>query len=177
MLQEKNLYLGGDSNLTLSSKEILGSTHQDPLADFFNNLFRNACLLNISPVPLSSTWCNGRQEDQGIAKRIDHFLISDFLAEHVDCYRVFHINSKVSDHFPICLQFDLEATGHNYPYKFNHHSLDVSAFQSLVREYWSGEKESDGLSAIDRMSLKLQNLKGLVKCWDTNIRGIEHWTW
>ena len=41
-------------------------------------------------------------------KRLDRFLMNENLANKLDTYRVWHVNSIISDHVPICLQIGLE---------------------------------------------------------------------
>lgn len=105
-------------------------------------------------------------EDRGIAKRLDRFFISDHLSELIMRYRSWNVSSTISDHTPICLQFELDDSPHNFPFKFNHHWLENSAFQNMVRGFWCSVQGVDGLLAMDLMSEKLLNLKILVRKWD-----------
>jgi hypothetical protein len=84
-LREDGLIIGGDLNLTLSSREIWGDHARiDPLADFFSSMFTSAGLVDILPCHISPTWRNGRSGSDGISKRLDRFLMSEDLLESMD---------------------------------------------------------------------------------------------
>jgi endonuclease/exonuclease/phosphatase family metal-dependent hydrolase len=78
LLDLENLIIVGDLNLTTTLGEIWGaSATQDPLADFFTNLFSTHHLVDFAPDHLTPTWRNGRVGSDSIAKRLDRFLISE----------------------------------------------------------------------------------------------------
>lgn len=153
---------------TTSSAEVWGSNRRDPLADIFKDLMRSNEVCDVCPVPLSPTWRNCRVEGQGVAKRLDCFMLNEDLAYKVDKYRVWHVSSIISDHVPIFLQLGLEGIFRNYPYKFNHHRLELPDFQALVRNVWRSVDIVDGASLMDSFLEKLRLLKGLVRAWEKN---------
>ena len=77
ILSLPNLVLGGDLNLTLHSSEIWGTkASMDPLSSLFLSLFESVGLVDVTPLVAGPTWRNGRVGNEGISKRLDHFLIS-----------------------------------------------------------------------------------------------------
>ena len=89
--------------------------------------------------------------ERGISKRIDRFLMAEPLTLLFHKYRVWHINSLISDHLPICLQLDLGEDRMVYPFKFNHHWLELTDFQSLVRDFWVLDHGIAHWSPMDRV--------------------------
>jgi len=120
-LESDSLILGGDLNLTISSREVWGvNARLDPLADFFNDLFDAAGLVDVSPRQMRPTWRNGRVGDAGISKRLDIFFINHHFLEGKFRSRSWIINSLISDHNPVCLQLESSNFLSRYPFKFNH---------------------------------------------------------
>ena len=77
ILSIPNLVLGGDLNLTLYSSEIWGKkASPDPLTQHFLSLFYSVGLVDLVPQYVGPTWRNGRVGEEGVSKRLDHFLIS-----------------------------------------------------------------------------------------------------
>jgi len=138
-------------------------------------MLREAGLINLRPVVLRPTCRNGRTSDRGISKRLDRFLMVDQLTLAFHRYRVWHVNSMISDHLPICLQLDLGGERIVYPFKYNHHWMDYLDFQPLVRTFWAMDHGISHWSPMDRLVEKLRLLKGTVKRWsrEKNIQGEE----
>ena len=69
--------MGGDINLSLSEREVWGSSERvDSLGNFFYALIDSKYLIDVQPLKLEPTWRNNRSGEQAIAKRLDRFLIS-----------------------------------------------------------------------------------------------------
>jgi len=68
LLNDPNLILAGDLNLTLSHSEVWGTDIRDPLADHFTSLFTDAGLVDMKPLDTGPTWRNGWLGDEGISK-------------------------------------------------------------------------------------------------------------
>jgi hypothetical protein len=74
----ENLIMGGDLNFTILSMEFWGDVARvDPLQHYFSHLVQVGGLVDVEPVKIISTWRNGRKGQGYIAKRLDHFLISE----------------------------------------------------------------------------------------------------
>ena len=77
LLSLPNSILVGDLNFTLNAGEIWGkSARLDHLAHFFKNFLSDNHLIDLPPPCASLTWKNGRAGDDGISKRLDHFLLT-----------------------------------------------------------------------------------------------------
>ena len=88
LLKQPNLVLAGDLNLTLNCSEVWGKKAcSDPLGPYFTHLFSSLQLVDIAPGSAGPTWRNGCSGDDGISKRLDRFLLSSNLLEHLSLYR------------------------------------------------------------------------------------------
>jgi len=118
------------------------------LADYFQNLFEEARLVDLSPLVLKLTWRNGRVGAAGIAKRLDRLFISEQLMEDAIQSRSWVINSRISDHNPICLQLEGYGSSPKYPFKFNHAWMKEKYFQQEVKSSWLfNEQQLEGTAA------------------------------
>ena len=76
LLMNHVLILVSDLNFMLSLKEFwLAIPHQDPLRDYFINLFDKNNIVDINPVKLIPTWSNKRKGSEVVAKRLNSFLV------------------------------------------------------------------------------------------------------
>ena len=73
----------------------------DPLGPFFSKLFSDHHLVDVAPSCDGPTWRDGRIGEDGISKRLDHFLLSDQLVSSLPRYRVWAHRCGISDHFPV----------------------------------------------------------------------------
>jgi hypothetical protein len=65
-------------------------------------------------------------------KRLDHFLISEKMAESSLRYRSWVVSINLSDHMSVVLQYDQEKKKINLPFKFNSVLLKDPEFVLLV---------------------------------------------
>ena len=109
ILRLPNLLLAGDLNFTISSSEVWGSKARiDPLAPFFSQLISCNNLVDLSMNLPGPTWRNGRSGEAGISKRLDGFLLSEYLLPILSFYRTWATPTDVSNHYPICLEWGLK---------------------------------------------------------------------
>ena len=77
IMRQEDVIFGSDLNFTLSTRQVQGSSgHLDPLSNFFNNILIYNGLIDVEMMSLIPTWNNGKFEAEGIAKRLNCFLIS-----------------------------------------------------------------------------------------------------
>ena len=126
------MILGGDLNFTASARETWGNTRLDPDADFFFDMIRDAGLYDVEPTVLGPTWQNGRGGHVGIGKRLDRFLVDSKLLSRTHPFRSWVVQTKISDHFSIVFQWELEGERIHYPFKFNSTWLSMECFDSFV---------------------------------------------
>ena len=93
-------------------------------------------MLDIEPSIIRPTWQNGRGGPAGIGKRLDRFIVDANLLEQVHSYRSWVVQSKISDHFPIVFQWEMEGDRIHYPFKFNATWLAMDNFDLFVRSTW-----------------------------------------
>jgi hypothetical protein len=166
LLSLKNLVLAGDLNLTLNAGESWGSrSNLGTLHTFFTNLFSNNNLVDIQPGKLVPTWRNGRVGEAFIAKRLDHFLLSEDLVLSSGIFRSWVDFPFISDHAPILLQLELPPVYKAIPFKFNPVWRTEKDFITLVHKLWSDPLYLKEPCKQKRMVWKLKDLKKNTKSW------------
>ena len=132
---DRDVILGGDFNLSLGCAEVLGpKVVPDVLANYFIQSFTRRDLLDIDPVKLVLTWRNRRFGENRIAKRLDHFLVADWLAHEVELVRQWVGTGGISDHSPIFFEMRGRTRKPPSPFKFNSGWLKDSSFCDLVKK-------------------------------------------
>lgn len=114
--------------------------------------------MDIEPIQLVPTWRNGRATDQGVAKILDRFLITDQFLVTFEKYMTWVGVELISNYQPIWLQVDLKDGWKPITFKFNHHWLKDKEFQNLVLNSWSPFSSNLFLSSSTHL---LENLKVL----------------
>ena len=109
----------------------------DPLAPFFTQLLSEHHLVYLAPPCAGPTWKNGRAGSDGISKMLDRFLFSADLVNSLHRHRVWSSIADVSDHYPICLEWNVSFPAPSYPFKFERAWLLEEGFTNLVRDCWS----------------------------------------
>jgi hypothetical protein len=80
-LNTELLILGGDLNFSLGEAESWGpNAHPDSQTAFFRHLIDSKGLIDVAPPKFLPTWRNMRTGEARVAKRLDHFLISESFA-------------------------------------------------------------------------------------------------
>lgn len=134
ILHEDNLILGGDLNFILSTHEVWGTSARiDPKAVFFYSIFHRAGLIDLHPSMSSPTWRNGKIGANGIAKRLDRFLLDSKLIGDRLHFRSWVEPSTISNHHPICLSIEGPPRLTAAPFKFNCSWIGDLGFNSLVK--------------------------------------------
>ena len=83
-------------------------------------------------------------------------------------HRVWTHCADISDHFPICLEWDKKRGSCNYPFKFNRSWLNDPEFTDWFKGRWSLLSHSDSFVGIDSTIHKLRILKNEAKAWTKN---------
>jgi len=77
---DESLLLEGDLNFTMNKDEIWGwMRREDKLSNYLLEKFEACNLVNVEPMVLRPTWFNNWSMDEGIHKRLDHFLVKEYL--------------------------------------------------------------------------------------------------
>eukprot|EP00253_Pinus_taeda_P030057 PITA_30057 len=160
-LKDKSLVLGGDLNFSIGRAEAWGpSAREDPLSDFFLNMFTVNNLIDINLLKLKPTWRNRRTGDARVAKRLDRFLINEELASRIPMFRQWIEEGGLSDHFPVFLEFSIPPPKPPAPFKFNSSWLQDDSFNNLFKQTW---KHPEANAHEDKGFLFMENLKRLRK--------------
>ena len=166
LLNSPNLILGGDLNLTLRASETWGTKAAiDPLSSHFNLFFESLGLVDIATPTVGPTWRNGRVGSDGISKKIDRFLIASSLIPLLQYHRVWTQTLDISDHYPICLEWNKKIGSYDYPFKFNRSWINDPDFSSWVSLRWSALYPSPSNDDCELLTHKLRTLKQDVKVW------------
>jgi hypothetical protein len=128
-------------------------------------VFDSTGLVDIAPSSISPTWRNGRPGSKGISKRLDRFLMNETLMGGMIRCRSWVINSFLTDHNLVCLQFDENKETNHYPFKFNHAWLLEPDFILMVRKTWNAMVSWQDTSAMNFLVVKLKKLKEVVVLW------------
>ena len=89
-------------NFTNSTREIWGSYPRSHSMDsYFNMMIRGEGLIDVEHVNILPTWRNGRGNQEFVAKRFDHFLISEKWVNSGLKFITSVVNVKLSNHMPM----------------------------------------------------------------------------
>ena len=71
----------------------------------------------------------------------------------------------LSDHFPICLEWNKPKGSFDYPFKFNRSWLEDPNFIEWFLRWWSTTSDADNLLGIEDLCHILRKLKSATKSW------------
>ena len=137
----------------------------DPLSSHFNLLFDSVGLVDIAPPSAGPTWRNGRVGDEGINKRLDCFLIASSLIPSLLVHHVWTHHIDISDHYPICFEWNKSMGSCNFPFKFNRSWINDLDFITWVSKRWSELNPPSSGTNLDLLTHKLCSLKKDFKGW------------
>eukprot|EP01018_Ginkgo_biloba_P004890 Gb_27684 [translate_table: standard] len=150
---------------------------RDPLSGYFLKKLEVVGLLDVEPAKLSPTWRNMRVGVDNIAKRLDRFLISDYLFNDKIRIRKWVSSGGGSDHFLLFLELELVGKTPPSPFKFN------ATWLKLVVTKWVAQKklkDEQDLVSIEKKNVntiwKAINKEGVVVSGfeDLSKVGVEH---
>ena len=131
----------------------------------FHHLFVSLGLSDIAPPNVGPMWRNGRVGNEGISKILDRFLVAATLIPSLQVHRVWTLPSDISDHFPICLEWNKTIGSYNYPFKFNRSWLNDPDFSSWVTNIWSILSGPSFFIDCELLTHKIRSLKLDVNRW------------
>jgi exonuclease III len=119
-LTRHNIWIfGGDYNLIRSLEEKKGGSKRlDQDSNDFNGLIDNLNLIDLEAINGNYTWTNKRTGSHQISCKLDRFLISDSLMLEGTALEASILNIPGSDHWPIHLWLDVQATPGKKPFRF-----------------------------------------------------------
>ena len=80
--------IGGDLNFSLGQVEVWGkNARQDLLTEYFTHKLVEKNWIDTKPLKLKPTWKNTRCGEARVAKRLDHFLVTEQMVERNHSFR------------------------------------------------------------------------------------------
>ena len=161
-----NLILDGDLNFTFSDSDIWGiNARMDHMVHYFKYLLDSSNMVELNPYHTGPTWRNGRTGTEGVSKRLERFLVSLQLIPVLNSYHSWIHPFEISHHYPVCLEWSLSPSCHNYPFKFNRAWLLEQGFPDIVHSSWNSQLHCS-LDPMTSLTCKLKSLKVCVKDWE-----------
>ena len=127
--------------------------------DYFLDLSKKYQLVDIVPSKITPTWKNSKQGGEGVCKRLNHFIMREYLVEYFLRYRPWVFHTNLSKHFPIALQIDVNCIDSNRPFKFDHSWLTNYNFCQMIRDFWLSVTCPENLNVTELLVFKLKLLK------------------
>jgi hypothetical protein len=115
--------------------------------------------VDIEPIKLRPTWNNNRSSRDVDAKRLDHFMILDTLIQKVEKFRTWVGGTRLSDHFPIWLEFENHGSKLGDPFKFNPRWITEDEFQAIIKGNYAIILLIQSHWACEQFSLSLKHVK------------------
>eukprot|EP00253_Pinus_taeda_P006323 PITA_06323 len=194
ILDNQHIIVAGDLNLIMEARDCwVQKVRMDPLADYFKDLFNRKLLMgivvagscqmsralfpsqpgivlgettsHIIPNPFCPTWRNECFGEEGIAKRLDRFLVHSSLLVRMENLEASTFYSEASDHDAILLQWRGATNINSLPIKFDHSLINDTDFREMVQLSWNQPILSNNIMQMERISLKLKRLKQKVRAW------------
>jgi hypothetical protein len=161
-----NLVIGGDLNFTLSLREVWGSNpREDRKKSFFLSFMEENKLVDLELTKLSPTWRNFRTGNEEVAKRLDHFLVSELMLSMGSSFRSVVESGDIFDHQPISLQWISGMDSPPSPMKISQVWLEEDNFRKMVSSTWKKLSSRDLVPCMVQFANNLKNLKVAIKKW------------
>jgi len=166
LLKEDNIILGGDLNFTMGFCESWGHSAQvDSFSDTISNLLEEHQWIDIPSARLQYTWTNNRSGEQGLARRLDRFLIKESLYNSLPRIRQWVGSGGISNHRPIYLETVDNNNKIKSPFKFNSSWLKDPSYIQLVTDFWQNNRIMENENLTEGFIRKLTELKRVSKHW------------
>ena len=167
VLNQPNVILGGDLNLTLTARESWGeNTRQGSIALYFQKKFEKEHLVDVMPIKLEPTWRNKRGGLQAISKTMDRFLIKDSLMNENLIIKSAVETRGCSDHRPISLLISAPDKNPSAPFKFNPQCLEYEHYREQITTSWQSVQRSPNCSKMQQLADNLIRAKKITKEWN-----------
>jgi hypothetical protein len=105
----------------------------DNLVSFFHNCLEEAHLIDIDLLEAKPSWSNNRVGANGIAKRLDRFLIHEDILQPIQRIQSWVCSNECLDHFPILIELYLPGKEIESPFKYNPRWFLEANFKELVK--------------------------------------------
>eukprot|EP01018_Ginkgo_biloba_P022601 Gb_35090 [translate_table: standard] len=117
------------------------------------------------PIKRKPTWRNNRGGKDGVAKRLDRFLVSEVIMVEAERIRSWIDSGGGYDHNPILLQIERQNDRPTSPFKFNLMWLEKEDLKILVQNEWIRFDPNSRESACFHLIASLKKVKEIVIVW------------
>ncbi|XP_055826454.1 uncharacterized protein LOC129894869 [Solanum dulcamara] len=108
------------------------------------------------------TWCNNRDKDARIWKRLDRAMVNDRCLESMPVITVTHLASTSFDHYPLLLECKDNHNNHIKYFKFLQYWVENKTFLDTVKTCWKRPIEGNPMRIFH---LKLKRLANTLSNW------------
>lgn len=122
-------------------------------------------LIEIPMAQLHPTWNNHKTSEVLVARRLDRFLIHEYLTSSGISYRQWVGTDGIYDHSPIYLELAPYRRKPCSPFKFNATWLACPEYIDLVTNYWNTHPIAHSISPSSTFAAKMNAIKKLTKSW------------
>ncbi|KAK4731472.1 hypothetical protein R3W88_024460 [Solanum pinnatisectum] len=128
-----------------------------------------ACgLIDLGYTGLPYTWCNQRNAQARVWKRLDRSMVNDKWLETMPQTTIEHLSSVGSDHSPLLLEMVRKNEDHIKYFKFLHFWVDNESFMETVQNCW--EREVTG-NPMWKLHQKMKRLTSTLSNWSNREYG------
>ncbi|XP_059073249.1 uncharacterized protein LOC131874050 [Cryptomeria japonica] len=154
-------FIGGDFNAILHQHEKQGGSSNNAWAslDFADWIHRSG-MLEINMVKDAFTWNNWRLGFSNIAEKMDRFFVLGSLINFPFTLEASILPFSRSDHFPISLDIQREASPKRCPFKFENIWLKDDHILELLKEWWNGAMVlgSENFKVVNKLKIIKKSL-------------------
>ena len=129
--------------------------------------------MDIESVKIKPTWKNNRCGDGRVAKRLDHFLVSEKMMDRQQFMRQWVGSGGRFDHVPIFLEYRNGPVKPPSPMKFNKTWIKDESFRQLILSRMVSFDPDNRLSTAYQFAANFQKIKGHIKIWAADKRSRE----
>jgi hypothetical protein len=116
------------------------------------------------------TWNNKINLHHQVATRLDRFLVSESIILQGLALEGNILPWGGSDHWPVRLEENFQATPKNRPFRFEKFWIDHPTFKENIKAWWQEEIQEQGTKMF-RLQKKLKHIKEKLKKWNKEVFG------
>ncbi|WMV30181.1 hypothetical protein MTR67_023566 [Solanum verrucosum] len=153
----------GDFNVTTSIEEKFGGIPYNIHKSLEIIGVIEACgLTDIGYTGLPFTWCNQRDVEARVWKRLDRAMVNDKWLEVMPQTTIENLSSVGSDHTPLLMEMFQANESHIKYFKFLHYWVENDTFMKTVHQCWT--KEVSG-NPMRKFHQKLKRVSATLSIW------------
>ncbi|XP_015161207.1 uncharacterized protein [Solanum tuberosum] len=153
----------GDFNVITSIEEKLGGMPYNMNKSFeFISVLEPCGLTDLGYTGFPLTWCNQRDAQARVWKRLDRSMVNDKWLEVMPQTTIDHLSSVGSDHSPLLLELTKTNESHTKYFKFLNFWVENATFMKTVQQCW--EKGVTG-NPMWRLHQKMKRLTSTLSNW------------